>query len=103
MGRSGGSGPAWRISACGFDAPSGMDLVPVVVSVEHPWPDDSYVCSKSRSRYVTSRACTETGDIPEMDPLAAVAAGLVTRDDLDVQAALAAVVGVQHAHVAGIR
>lgn len=85
------------------DVPGGMDLVPVVVSVEHPRPDDSYMCSTPRSDHVTSRARTEAGRVFDVDRVSGRAAGLVTGHDLYVQAALTAVGGVQHVSVVGIR
>jgi|SRR3954451_2040887 len=84
------------------DAPGRVDLVPVVVAVEHPRPDDPHVCSKRGSGDAASGANAEAGDVADDDWLAGCAARLVARHDLDVQATVLLVLRVQHELVAGI-
>lgn len=93
------SGGATRWS----DAPRGVDLIKAVVAIEHPRSDDPHVRSQGRRSEVTSRAGAKIGDVVDVDWLARRAAGLVARHDLNVQAALAAVLSIQHVRVARIR
>ena len=72
------------------DAPGGVDLVPVVVAVEHPGPDDAYVRSECRRGDVAPGADAEVGDVANMDRLAARAAWLVAGHFLLSMAVLAA-------------
>src|SRR5512133_3404705 len=46
------------------DAPGGVDLVPVVAAVEHPWSDDAHVGSDCRVGDITPGADTEIRHVP---------------------------------------
>ena len=71
-------------------------------AIKDPRSDDAYVRSQGRRGDVASGAGAEIGNVTDVDWLARRAAGLVAGHDLDVQAALATVVRVQHPRVTGI-
>jgi hypothetical protein len=86
-----------------IDAPCGVDLIPSVVAIEDPWSDDAHVGSQGGRGEIAPRTDSEISHVAEVDWLATLTAGLVARHDLDMQAALAPVVGVQHVPEAAIR
>src|SRR3954453_4551868 len=84
------------------DAPGGVDFVPAVVAVQYPGADDAHVRSERGTNDAAPGAFPEFGDVAKDDSPAGCAAKLVARHDLDVQAALASIVRVQHGRVAGV-
>ena len=52
------------------DVPGGVDLVPTVVAIKHPWPDDAYVRTERRDGDVTAGAGTEIGYVADSYRLA---------------------------------